>query len=97
MSVRQHRAKAGKFQPGIVDANFDAAVRWAESLGWNGPFILAVDDTKVTAALRSYQDGNQWCLGGLHGVVHTFTTYEELLELSRIDKGEIAEKVLPTC
>ncbi|KAI1785181.1 hypothetical protein LXA43DRAFT_844094, partial [Ganoderma leucocontextum] len=55
-SMQQHRAKQGKFKAGIVDANFDAARTWADTLDWSGPFILAVDDTKVVPALRSFQD-----------------------------------------
>ncbi|KAI0754553.1 hypothetical protein C8Q80DRAFT_1068096, partial [Daedaleopsis nitida] len=54
----QHRAKEGRFKAGIVDENFASARRWADSFSWTGPFILAADDTKVTAALRSYQDGD---------------------------------------
>ncbi|KAI0630925.1 hypothetical protein C8Q77DRAFT_1018853, partial [Trametes polyzona] len=56
-SMRMVRARSGQFKPGIDNANFDAVAEWAESLGWNGPFILAADDTKVVAALRSYHDG----------------------------------------
>ena len=62
--------------------------------GWDGPFILAVDDTKVVSALRSYQDGTNWYLAGLHGVVHRFESYEELLRLSQSAREEdLAEKV----
>ncbi|KAM5544147.1 hypothetical protein V8D89_002196 [Ganoderma adspersum] len=92
-SMQQHRAKRGKFKAGIVDENFDAARSWADSLGWTGPFILAVDDTKITPALRSFRDNGVWHLGGIHGVVHTFSSYEELQELAKVDKGDIAEKV----
>ncbi len=53
---------------------------------------MSADDTKLTAALRSYHDGEVWCLGGLHGVVQAFSSYEELMELGNTDKGELAEK-----
>ncbi|EIW65083.1 uncharacterized protein TRAVEDRAFT_79350, partial [Trametes versicolor FP-101664 SS1] len=56
-SMRKIRARNGQFKSGIEDANFDAAVEWARALGWDGPFILAADDTKVVAALRSFHDG----------------------------------------
>lgn len=87
------RAREGKFKPGIDDANFDAAATWAENLGWEGPFILSADDTKIVAALRSYHNGSNWRLGGVHGVVHTFSSYEELLKLGKIEHGQLAEKV----
>ena len=92
--TRQLRAKEGQFKPGIVDANFDAALAWAQEFGWDGPFILAVDDTKLVSGLRSYQDGKNWCLAGFHGVVHNFSSYEELLKLSQNARSEdLAEKV----
>ncbi|KAI9066463.1 hypothetical protein FKP32DRAFT_1542919, partial [Trametes sanguinea] len=56
-SMRLIRARSGQFRPGIDAVNFDAAAEWARSLGWYGPFILSVDDTKIIAALRSYHDG----------------------------------------
>lgn len=90
------RAREGKFKPGIDDANFDAAATWARNLGWEGPFILSADDTKIVVALRSYHDGSHWRLGGVHGVVHTFASYEELLELGKIERGQLAEKVRMT-
>ncbi|OSC97161.1 hypothetical protein PYCCODRAFT_1377763, partial [Trametes coccinea BRFM310] len=92
-SMRLIRAQAGQFRPGIDTVNFDAAAEWARKLGWSGPFILSVDDTKITAALRSYHDGEHWRLGGVHGVVHTFSSYEELLELGKVEKDQLAEKV----
>ena len=62
-------------------------------MDWSGPFILAVDDTKIVPALRSFQDNGEWRLGGIHGVVPSFSTYEELLELAKVDKADIVEKV----
>lgn len=87
------RAQHGRFKPGIDDFNFDAAAEWAKRLGWNGPFILAADDTKVVAALRSFHDGDQWRLGGVHGTVHVFSSYEELMELGQVERSQLAEKV----
>lgn len=87
------RAKRGHFQPGIVDSNFDSAAAWAANLGWNGPFVLASDDTKIVAALRSYCDAGEWRLGGMHGKVQTFSSYEELVTQAEGAKGELAEKV----
>ncbi|KAI0666860.1 hypothetical protein C8Q78DRAFT_958611, partial [Trametes maxima] len=57
-SMQRIRAKNGQFKSGIHDTNFDSAAAWAKSFGWDGPFILATDDTKVVAALRSYRDGD---------------------------------------
>ncbi len=91
--VRTHE---GKFKPGIDDANFDAAATWAKNLGWDGPFILSADDTKIVAALRSYHDGRNWRLEGVHGVMRTFTGYEEHLELGKIERGRLAEQVRTT-
>ncbi len=90
---RQLRAKQGRFKAGIADANFDAAAEWASNLGWHGPFILATDDTKIVAGIRSYCDGDQWYLGGVHGVVHTFASYDELLELANTQGAQVADKV----
>lgn len=87
------RARTGQFKPGIDDRNFDEVAEWAKKLGWDGPFILAVDDTKVVAALRSFHDGDQWRLGGVHGTVHTFSSYEELAELGQVERDQLAEKV----
>lgn len=92
-TIRMIRARHGQFKPGIDDSNFDAAMDWAKALGWDGPFILAADDTKVTAALRSFHDGDQWRLGGIHGTVHVFSSYEELIELGQVERGQLAEKV----
>ncbi|OJT05301.1 hypothetical protein TRAPUB_3891 [Trametes pubescens] len=91
-SMRKIRARNGQFKSGIEDANFDAAEQWAHALGWDGPFILATDDTKVVAALRSFHDGEQWRLGGVHGSVPSFSSYEELMELGNVEQGELAEK-----
>ena len=91
--TRQLRAKQGQFKPGIADENSDAALAWAHTFDWNGPFILAVDDTKLTPALQSYRSGSEWYLAGFHGVVHSFSTYEELLALSNTDGENLAEKV----
>jgi hypothetical protein len=90
---RAIRSKQGRFKPGIIPSNFDDAKKWAEDLGYNGPFVLAVDDTKATIGLRSYMDGDVWHLGGMHGDVSTFKTYQELLEGGEIDRSDLADKV----
>jgi hypothetical protein len=90
---RYIRSKHGRFKPGIVPSNFDDARKWADDLGYTGPFVLAVDDTKTTAGLRSYMDGNIWHLGGMHGEVKSFQTYEELLEEGEVDRSDLADKV----
>lgn len=64
---RQHAAKAGRFQAGIVDVNFDNALEWIKSLGYVGPLALAVDDTKLSPALEPYKDGEVWKVAGIHG------------------------------
>jgi hypothetical protein len=63
-------------------------------LGWEGPFVLAVDDTKLTPALRSYNDAGDWTLIGMHGKVKKFDSYEELIKKGNaVEKDMIAEKV----
>jgi len=57
----------GCFQPGIVDANFEAAAKWAKDMGYTGNFQLAVDDTKITKGVRTYLDGSEWKVAGMHG------------------------------
>jgi len=89
---RHLRSKLGRFQPGIVDSNFVAAAQWAKDLGYTGNFQLAVGDTKITAAVRTYLDGGDWKVGGMHGKVETFASYEELLSMTEIEKSELAEK-----
>ncbi|KAI0059300.1 hypothetical protein BV25DRAFT_1809175 [Artomyces pyxidatus] len=84
--------KIGRFQSGIVAVNFDAALQWAFELGYSGPFILAVDDTKVLTALRSYVDGTKWKLGGMHGTVKTFKTYDDLVKKADVGRNDLAEK-----
>ncbi|KAH9943952.1 hypothetical protein B0H21DRAFT_469767 [Amylocystis lapponica] len=91
-SMSRIRAKHGQFQPGIVDANFDEAAKWAASLDYHGPFVLATDDTKVVSALRSYQDNGEWRLGGMHGEVKKFDSYEELMSIADISPNRLAEK-----
>ena len=90
---RSIRAKQGRFQPGIVDLNFDRALEWTKQLDYSGPFVLATDDTKLIAALRSYQDGGVWRLAGMHGRVEVFATYEELMDAADISIDQLAEKV----
>ncbi len=88
------RAKKGHFKPCIAQSNFDGAVKWVKDLGYEGPLVLAADDTKITAALRSYQDGGSWHLGGMHGRVETFTDYEELIAIAQSHSQEsLADKV----
>jgi hypothetical protein len=76
-----------------VPSNFDAAAAWALELGYSGPFALAVDDTKCVAALRTYQDGGKWYLGGMHGAVKMFTSYDELADNANIARSDLADKV----
>jgi hypothetical protein len=83
----------GRFQPGIVDRNFEAAATWAADLGYAGNFQLAVDDTKITAAVRTYLDGGDWKVAGMHGRVERFASYEELLSMTEVERSELAEKV----
>ncbi|KAG5636706.1 hypothetical protein H0H81_007102 [Sphagnurus paluster] len=91
-SMRYLRAKGGRYQPGIVESNFDAAQKWLADMGYDGPVVLAVDDTKVTAALRSYRDGDKWKAGGMHGEVKAITQYDDLLDMAHIDRKSLAEK-----
>jgi hypothetical protein len=93
LNRRSIRSKHGRFKPGIIPSNFDDAQKWAEDLGYSGPFVLAVDDTKTTAGLRSYMDGGIWHLGGMHGEVKSFKTYETLLAEGEIDRSDLADKV----
>jgi hypothetical protein len=87
------RAKSGRFHPGIHDVNFDAAVRWAEAMGYHGPLVLGTDDTVLTAALDSFQCNGVWYLVGMHGAVaESFSTYEELMEKATISKEQLATK-----
>jgi D-arabinose 1-dehydrogenase-like Zn-dependent alcohol dehydrogenase len=88
------RSKMGQFKVGIVDENFDSAKEWAASLGYDGPFVLAVDDTKLVPALRSYDNAGTWTLVGMHGRVETFESYDELVAKGQeITKEMLAEKV----
>jgi hypothetical protein len=80
---------------GISAAPISAAQQWLANLGLlKAPLILSVDDTKITPGLRSYQDGGIWKLGGMHGRVETFGSYEELMEKARLDRDNVADKVL---
>jgi hypothetical protein len=76
-----------------VDANFKAAADWAKDLGYTGNFQLAVDDTKMTAAVRTYTDGDKWKVAGMHGKVETFISYEELMSMKELERSDLAEKV----
>ena len=87
------RSKQGRFQPGILDSNFKAAADWAQDLSYTGNFQLAVDDTKITKAVRTYLDGNKWKVVGMHGTVETFVSYEELIKMKDLERSELAEKV----
>jgi hypothetical protein len=87
------RSKQGRFQPGILDSNFKAAADWAQDLGYAGNFQLAVDDTKITKAVRTYLDGDKWKVAGMHGTVETFVSYEELIKIKDLERSELAEKV----
>ncbi|KAJ3760769.1 hypothetical protein EV360DRAFT_39135 [Lentinula raphanica] len=91
--VRQLRSEHRRFQPGIVDKNFDDALEWVKGMGYDGPLVLAVDDTKLTPALRLYKDGDTWKLAGMHGKVQVFESYEQLLEMRDIERKNLAEKV----
>lgn len=90
------RAKKPRFQPGIVDANFDAALEWLNEIGYDGPLSLAADDTKMTRALQSYCDGGEWRLAGMHGCVKVFTSYEQLTEMCQFEETMLADKVYLT-
>ncbi|KAJ3766785.1 hypothetical protein FB446DRAFT_610357, partial [Lentinula raphanica] len=57
-SIKQRQSSNGRFQSGVVDINFDDALKWVQEIGYDGPLALAVDDTKLTPALRSYKDGD---------------------------------------
>lgn len=48
---------------------------------------------KVTSAVRTYLDGDEWKVAGMHGKVETFVSYEELMSMTEIEKSELAEKV----
>jgi hypothetical protein len=77
-----------------IDKILDDTQDWAESLGLrNGPFTLCVNDSKVTAEVRSFRSKDLWLLGGMHGCVETFETYEELIEKSKIKPEDMADKV----
>jgi hypothetical protein len=91
---RRWKAQLGVFPGGgIEDSAFDSAQRWATSLGFpNGPFALSVDDTKVTAGIRSFKD-TVWKIGGMHGRVETFESYDELLDKAKISLEDIGDKV----
>lgn len=92
--TRHLRSKFGRFQPGIVDSNFEAAAQWAKDLGYIGNFQLCVDDTKITAAVRTYMDGDKWKVAGMHGKVETFNSYEDLLSRTEVlERNELADKV----
>ncbi|KAI0309489.1 hypothetical protein OF83DRAFT_1071981, partial [Amylostereum chailletii] len=94
-SIQSIQQKKGRFKPGIVDSNFDDLQQWAKDLGFpEGPFIIAVDDTKLLPGLRAYCDGDNWVIGGLHGEVKAFDSYAKLANLADIDKEDLAEKVL---
>ena len=43
--------------------------------------------------MRTYLDGGEWKVAGMHGKVETFASYEELLSMTEIEKSELAEKV----
>jgi hypothetical protein len=43
--------------------------------------------------VRTYLDGGEWKVAGMHGKVKTFASYEELLSMTEIEKSELAEKV----
>ena len=81
------------FQPGIVDCNFQVAAMWAADLGYTGNFQLAVDDTKVMAAMWTYLDNRDWKVGGMHERVKTFASYEKLLSMTKVEHSELAEKL----
>jgi hypothetical protein len=88
------RAKSGRFHPGIHEANFDAAARWAEAMGYHGPLVLGTDDTVLTAALDSFQSNGVWYLVGMHGAAaESFSSYEELMAKATISKEQLATKV----
>jgi hypothetical protein len=89
-------SKVGPFQPGIVDANFEAAAEWAKDMGYTGNFQLAVDDTKITAGVRTYLDGSEWKVAGMHSRVETFGSYEELLSMTEIERKELTKRPIKT-
>jgi hypothetical protein len=89
------RARSGRFKAGIHDENFDSALAWATGFGFpQGPFAVAVDDTKIVAAISTYRDGEEWIAAGMHGGVQTFTSYDELAELGKsLERTDLADKV----
>ncbi|TFY77278.1 hypothetical protein EWM64_g6734 [Hericium alpestre] len=91
-SIQIIQQKHGRFQPGIIAQNVDAVLQWAKDLNYHGPLLLAVDDTKITIGLRSYRDGPQWKVGGMHGAVVPFTRYPELIKLRETKREDLADK-----
>ncbi|KAF9004459.1 hypothetical protein BDZ89DRAFT_967025, partial [Hymenopellis radicata] len=91
------RYGTGRFQVGIVDINFDTysnAAAWLKKMGYAGlPTTLAVDDTALKPALRTYKDGSRWMVAGLHGVPAEIHSYDELLDMSTVDRSQLAVKV----
>lgn len=87
------RSKSSRFLPGIQDANFDAAIQWTEAMGYQGPLVLSADDTCLTAAMDVFQSGGSWYLIGMHGVIDTFNSYDELMNKgSSIVRESLATK-----
>ncbi|KAI0696274.1 hypothetical protein BC835DRAFT_878998 [Cytidiella melzeri] len=71
-SLRQTRAKAPRFKPGLSLANVQAAKAVIRRLGYNGPLSLSWDDTALEPALAIFQeskDGMCTILGGAAGEI----------------------------
>jgi hypothetical protein len=73
----------------------DELKKWLIDLGFpSGPIAVSVDDTKIVSGIRSYRDAGVWKLGGMHGCVETFDSYEELLQKSKVKKEDLSDKVV---
>lgn len=66
---RQNRAKQPGFPVGITPRVFEAISASLVKLGYNGPFHLSVDDTKLSPSLRPWYDHDRkaWVLLGTPG------------------------------
>ncbi|GJE95750.1 hypothetical protein PsYK624_119370 [Phanerochaete sordida] len=99
-SMRAIRSALPRFQPGIVDVNFERLVQFLDAIGCrNMPVTLAVDDTKLHPGLRPYKDScgsdgtPSWKLAGAHGKVPEFKDYDQLSKLVSELEGDLADKV----
>ncbi|KAI0682050.1 hypothetical protein BC835DRAFT_1311693, partial [Cytidiella melzeri] len=97
-SLRQLRAKAPRFKPGISQANVAAAKAIINKLHYHGPVSLSWDDTALELALSIYQeskDGTCLILGGATGAtqVESETELERVFADTCISK---ADKVFPS-